>query len=105
MLNVLGMKTLRYSPRSDAGMLVIGAQASVLTAKIEACEARIEAGYAKLRRGDASGEADANAAFAEQEQARAALRDLEATLCEVVAVPPSSKAGPRVRGFGRKVTA
>ncbi len=95
------MSTLRFSPRSDAGILVIEIELRKLTALVEACEARIQAGYAKLRLGDPTGEQDADRAFAEQELVRAEVERLERTLVQAVNNPPASKAGQRIRGLGR----
>lgn len=84
-----------FSPRSDAGMLVVQAHSSALVKQHEVLEATIAACFARLASGDSTAEAEADAAFEALEGVRAELASLEASLRAVVAKPPTGKAGSR----------
>lgn len=84
-----------FSPRSDAGMLVVQAQSAALITKSEKLEATIKACFARLGQGDSTAETEADAAFEALEAVRAELEALETSLRAVVARPPSGKVGSR----------
>lgn len=86
-----------FSLRSEAGMLVVEARSRALTRDADALDATIQRCFARMRKGDAAAEQEADKAFEQLEAVRAEIAALEAALVAVVAKPPAGKAGTRLR--------